>query len=318
MTPGPTPDAEATFDIHGPLDLRLTLGIHGRGGRDPALRFEVSGSCWRATRTPDGPATLLLEARDGTLRARAWGPGATWAVTHTPGLAGLDDDPSALVPQHDVVARVARSRPGLRIGWTGAVVEALVPAILGQKVTVEEARRAWTGLSRVHGEDAPGPPGLRLPPSPAVLAALPYHAYHPFGVERRRADLVRAVCHEEARLERQGQAAAGPAAFSSSPEARVAAYATLRTFPGIGPWTAAEVGARAFGDPDAVSVGDFHLPNLVAWALAGEPRGTDERMLELLEPYRGQRGRVIRLLKLSGIEAPRYGPKLATRRIDRL
>jgi len=228
----------------------------------------------------------------------------------------IDDDPSALVPQHDVVARVARSRPGLRIGWTGAVVEALVPAILGQKVTVEEARRAWTGLSRVHGEDAPGPPGLRLPPSPAVLAALPYHAYHPFGVERRRADLVRAVCHEEARLERQGQAAAGPAAFSSSPEARVAAYATLRTFPGIGPWTAAEVGARAFGDPDAVSVGDFHLPNLVAWALAGEPRGTDERMLELLEPYRGQRGRVIRLIEAAGIAAPRRGPRLAPRSIS--
>ena len=71
-----------------------------------------------------------------------------------------------------------------------------------------------------------------------------------------------------------------------------------------------------FGDPDAVSVGDFHLPNLVAWALAGEPRGTDDRMLELLEPYRGQRGRVIRLLELGGFGAPRYGPRLAPRRID--
>jgi 3-methyladenine DNA glycosylase/8-oxoguanine DNA glycosylase len=90
----------------------------------------------------------------------------------------------------------------------------------------------------------------------------------------------------------------------------------LRAFPGIGPWTAAEVGMRAFGDPDAVSVGDFHIPNMVAWALAGEPRGTDERMLELLEPYRGQRGRVIRLLELAMFEAPRYGPRLAPRRID--
>jgi 3-methyladenine DNA glycosylase/8-oxoguanine DNA glycosylase len=313
-----TPDGEALVALPGPLDLRLTLGIHGRGGRDPALRFEVSGSCWRATRTPDGPATLLLERRDGSLRARAWGPGTAWAIRRVPGLAGLDDDPSALEPRHEVVARAARARPGLRIGWTGAVLEALVPAILGQKVTVEEARRAWTGLSRRYGEDAPGPPGLRLPPSPEVLAALPYHAYHPFGVERRRADLVRAVCHEAVRLERAGAAAAGPAAFAAAPEGRASAYAALRAFPGIGPWTAAEVGARAFGDPDAVPVGDFHIPNLVAWALAGEPRGTDERMLELLEPYRGQRGRVIRLLKLSGIEAPRYGPRLAAHRIDRL
>jgi 3-methyladenine DNA glycosylase/8-oxoguanine DNA glycosylase len=146
-----------------------------------------------------------------------------------------------------------------------------------------------------------------------VLAALPYHAFHPLGLERRRAELLRAVCREAPRLERIGAAAAGPRA---SAEAREAAYAALRAFPGIGPWTAAEVGARAFGDPDAVSVGDFHLPNLVAWALAGEPRGTDERMLELLEPYRGQRGRVIRLLETSGTRAPRYGPRLAPRRIE--
>ncbi len=86
--------------------------------------------------------------------------------------------------------------------------------------------------------------------------------------------------------------------------------------PGIGPWTAAEVGVRALGDADAVSVGDFHLPNLVAYALAGEPRGNDARMLELLEPYRGQRARVMRLLELSGIRPPRYGPRLAPRRIE--
>ena len=150
---------------------------------------------------------------------------------------------------------------------------------------------------------------------PEVLAGLPYHAFHPLGLERRRAELVRAVCREAARLERLGEAAAGPGALEP---ARAAAYAALRAFPGIGPWTAAEVGLRALGDPDAVSVGDFHLPNMVAWALAGEPRGTDERMLELLEPYRGQRGRVLRLLELAGAKAPRYGPRLAPRRITDL
>jgi len=94
------------------------------------------------------------------------------------------------------------------------------------------------------------------------------------------------------------------------------AQARLRAIPGVGAWTAAEVAARAWGDPDAVSVGDYHLPSLVAWALAGEPRGTDDRMLELLAPFAGQRGRVIRLLEVSGLTAPRRGPRYAGRRIE--
>jgi 3-methyladenine DNA glycosylase/8-oxoguanine DNA glycosylase len=96
----------------------------------------------------------------------------------------------------------------------------------------------------------------------------------------------------------------------------VDAYRRFRALPGVGAWTAAEVAFRALGDPDAVSLGDFHIPNMVAWALAGEPRGTDHRMLELLEPYRGQRGRVIRMLEAAGISAPRYGPRLAPRGIE--
>ena len=307
-----TPDGDLQLAVDGPLDLRLTLGIHQRGTGDPGLRFEVSGSTWRASRTPEGPVTLLVEALAGGVRARAWGPGSTWALAHLGALLGVDDDPSALVPRHAAVAAAARRTRGLRFGWTGAVLEALVPAILEQKVTGDEARRAYRGLVARYGEAAPGDFGLRLQPTPEVLAGLPHHAFHPLGLERRRAELVRAVCRNAVRLESLGDSAAGPAA---EPEARSAAYAALRAVPGIGPWTAAEVGARAFGDPDAVSVGDFHLPNMVAWALAGEPRGTDERMLELLEPYRGQRGRVIRLLELSGAKAPRLGPRLAPRRI---
>ena len=190
----------------------------------------------------------------------------------------------------------------MRIGRTGSVLEALVPAILEQKVTGHEARRTLRGLVARYGEDAPGGFGLRIPPTADVLAGIPYHAFHPLGLERRRAELVRAVAREAPRLERLGAAAGGPRADAA---AREAAYAGAAGVPGIGPWTAAEVGIRAFGDPDAVSVGDYHLPNMVAWVLAGEPRGTDERMLELLEPYRGQRGRVLRVLELAGASAPR-------------
>jgi 3-methyladenine DNA glycosylase/8-oxoguanine DNA glycosylase len=187
-----------------------------------------------------------------------------------------------------------------------AVVKSLVPAILEQKVTSDEAHRATIGLIRVHGEAAPGPTEwrLRLPPTPATLAALPYYAYHPFGIERRRAELIRRIASRASWFE----------AIVDLPLPD--AYARLTAVPGIGPWTAAEVGVRALGDADAVSVGDFHLPNLVAYALAGEPRGNDARMLELLEPYRGQRARVMRLLELSGIRPPRYGPRLAPRRIE--
>lgn len=186
------------------------------------------------------------------------------------------------------------------------MLEALVPAILEQKVTGDEARRAWRTLIAKHGEPAPGPPAfrLRLPPTARVLAALPYYAYHPFGVEQRRAELIRRV-------------ASRAAWFEATADLPIdMAHARLTSVPGIGPWTAAEVAVRALGDPDAVSVGDFHLPNLVAWALAREPRGDDARMLDLLEPWRGERARVVRLLELSGIQAPRYGPRLAPRRIE--
>jgi 3-methyladenine DNA glycosylase/8-oxoguanine DNA glycosylase len=304
------PDAERSLPIEVPLDLRLTLGIHRRGRGDPALRFEASGSAWRATRTPDGPVTLLIELRAGVVRGRAWGPGAGWALDRLPALLGVDDRPEALVPAHPAVAAAARRLRGMRIGRTEAVLESLIPAILEQKITGDEARRAYRALMRTYGEPAPGPPGLRVPPAARTLAALPYHAFHTLGLERRRADLIRAVTREASRLEQLASIACGPGRDPAP------AYAALRAFAGIGPWTAAEVGIRALGDPDAVSVGDYHLPGMVTWALAGERHGTDERMLELLEPYRGQRGRVLRLLELAGMGPPRRGPRAAGRRID--
>ena len=308
----PSPEAERHLELDQPLDLRRTLGIHGRGRYDPTLRFEASGSAWRATRNAAGPVTLFIERTPHGVRARAWGPGAETALNTLEALLGLDDDPGALVPRHPAVEAAVRRLPGLRFGRSGAVLEALVPAILEQKITGSEAHRVYQNLVRVHGEPAPGPPGLRLQPAPETLASLPYHAWHPLGLERRRAELIRAVAREASRLERLVATAAGPGGDPGP------AYAALRAFPGIGPWTAAEVGARAFGDPDAVSLADAHMPNMVAWALAGEPRGTDERMIELLEPYRGQRGRVLRLLELAGASAPRYGPRVAPRVIDGL
>ena len=297
--------AVRTYPIRYPLDLRLTLAPLRRGPYDPTIRLSP-GRVWRTTRTADGPASVVLVHGGDQLRAEAWGPGADRLLADIPRLLGLDDDPAPIPSGHPLIARLARRDTGIRIPRTLAVVESLVPAILEQKVTSDEAHRATIGLIRVHGEAAPGPAEwrLRLPPTPKTLAALPYYAYHPFGIERRRAELIRRIASRASWFE----------AIVDLPLPD--AYARLTAVPGIGPWTAAEVGVRALGDPDAVSVGDFHLPNLVAYALAGEPRGNDARMLELLEPYRGQRARVMRLLELSGIRPPRYGPRLAPRRIE--
>ena len=300
----PAAAATITLDLDAPLDLSASLGPLVRGHGDRTIRL-ARDRAWWATRTTSGPATVGLTVTRGRLRVDAWGSGAEVALARVPRL--FSDGTHTLADATDPrIAALSRRRPGVRILRTGAVMESLIAAILEQKVTGTEAHRAWHGLVRRYGEPAPGPSelGLRLLPAPATLAALPYWAYHPLGLERRRADLIRAISRDAAAFERLAD---GPLP---------AAYARLQAIPGIGPWTAAEVGVRALGDIDAVSVGDFHLPHLVAYALAGEPRATDARMLELLEPYRGRRALVVRLLELSGVRAPRYGPRLSPRRIE--
>jgi 3-methyladenine DNA glycosylase/8-oxoguanine DNA glycosylase len=286
-----------------PLDLQRTLGVHLRGSGDPTMRLAM-GHVIRATRTADGAATYELVVRADHLTAEAWGPGAERLLATIPALVGLDDDRAGFAPgQHPLIAELDRRHPGIRLGRTLAVFESLMPAILEQKVTGTEAWRGFRGLIRRWGERAPGPFGLWLPPTAAVVATIPYHELHPISIERRRADLLRRVAARANRFEE----------IVTMP--REDAYRRLRAMPGIGPWTAAEVALRALGDADAVSVGDFHLPNLVAFSLAGEIRGNDVRMLELLEPWRGHRARVVRLLEIGGLRPPAFGPRLAPRSI---
>ncbi|HSK94255.1 MAG TPA: DNA-3-methyladenine glycosylase 2 family protein [Candidatus Angelobacter sp.] len=290
------------IELRRPLDLALTLGplAHGRGDRTIAL---TRREAWLAAHTAAGPAALRLEHAGAlTVEATAWGAGAEALLDGAPALIGEEDEPERLVAHHPVIRVLQRRHPGLRLPRSRRIVAATVPAVLEQKVTGTEAFRAYGRLLRSHGEPAPGPDArLLLPPSPQQLAAMPYHAFHPLGVERRRADVIRKVGGRAAWLERSTDA--------TDARRRLVALA------GIGPWTAAEVLRSAFGDPDAISIGDFHVPNMVAWALAGEPRADDARMLELLEPYAGQRGRVQRLLEVGRVVAPRYGPRMAPRSI---
>jgi 3-methyladenine DNA glycosylase/8-oxoguanine DNA glycosylase len=302
---GAAPAIDTVIELGFEVDPVLTLGPLRHGPRDPTVRIE-GGVVWRASRTADGPATVRLSRAGDAWRAMAWGAGAERAVAALPRLLGVQDDPAALVLPRGRLRELAARLSGLRFGRSDDVMGSLLPAIIEQRVTGPEAQRCYRGLVLRYGEPAPGPGGLHLPPIPAVISALPYYELHPLGIEQRRAITLIRATERAAWLE---------AAVTLTPDE---ALARLRSIPGVGAWTAAETARAAFGDPDAVSIGDFHTPDLVCWALAGEPRGDDARMLELLEPFRGQRARVIRILELSGIVPPRYGPRAAGRSIARM
>ncbi len=296
---------ETRFPLPSPIDLQLSLAVLRHGRDDPTIRI-TSADVALARSEETGPASLRLFVSRSELVAQAWGPGAAKALEMAPAIAGLLDDPSPLKPAHPIVRELAARFATLRFPRTGQLLPNLIPAVTEQKVTGQEAHEAYVGIVGLLGRPAPGPLGLRLPPATEDLAALPYYEFHPFGLERRRAEVLKRIGELGARIE--SWMALTPA------EARV----RLQSIPGIGPWTAAEATRAAFGDPDAVSIGDFHLPDLVAWALAREPRADDARMLELLEPYAGQRARVVRLLEVSGIRVPRFGPRFAPRHIGRI
>jgi 3-methyladenine DNA glycosylase/8-oxoguanine DNA glycosylase len=290
-------------------DLRRSVGRLAVIPGDPTVRADARESWW-ATRTPDGPGTLMLRRVGADLSADAYGPGAAWLIDRADAVAGLRDDVSGLsAVEHPLVRRLCRTFAGVRLPATGRVFHHLVAAVLGQKVTGKEAghgyrRMLWHfGSEPVPGPAGAVPPGLMLPPGPAEVAATPYWAFHPWGIEQKRADTVRRAAAFAVRLEQ---------AVDSASATRL-----MTSLPGVGVWTAAEVVRVAYGDGDAVSVGDYHHKNTVAWALAGEPRGTDERMLELLEPFRGHRGRVVTLLELAGQGAPKFGPRMPVRSFAR-
>lgn len=288
--------------LDGPVELRATLSGLGRGPHDPCIALGAR-EVWRATHTPDGPGTQRLTVVERGVEVEGFGPGAGWLIEHAPALVGAQDSGAEFAPADDRVARWHRRSPGLRMTAAGNPVELMVPTILEQKVTSVEAHRAYGRLVRAHGQPAPGPIELALPPTPAELVALPSFAWHACGVERRRAETIREVCRRAPSIERV--AAVGSAAFQSA----------ITSIPGIGVWTATMVAQLAFGDPDAVIVGDFHLPAFVAWNLVGEREADDTRMLELLEPFRPHRARVVALIGREGSHPPRRAPKRALRDI---
>ncbi|MET2010611.1 DNA-3-methyladenine glycosylase 2 family protein [Microbacterium chocolatum] len=304
QTAPPRPEAplQTEYRPRHPLDLRRTVMFQRRGANDPTMT--MSGAViWRASRTPAGVATLALtDAGSGVIRAAAWGPGREWAIAHVPDLCGARDDPHGFAAErHPLVAEASRRMPGLRLSRTDGVFDALACAIFEQKVTGMQAFAAWRRIVSGFGETAPGPTprAMAAPPDIDGWRDIPSWAWHRAGLEPPQSKTVVRAARRGRSIVRAVEAAADGEAVDR----------VLVSQPGIGPWTSAETRIRALGDPDAVSVGDFHLAHEVGYALAGA-RTDDDGMLALLEPWNGQRQRVIRLLAASGVREPRRGPRL--------
>ncbi len=291
---------ETTWRPGFAVDILRTLGPLRRGSADPTYLVDASG-LWRTTSTPLGPATLHLTRAGDEVRAAAWGLGAEWCIAGLPALLGAGDDWSDLdVSAVPLLDRSRRAAPGLHIPRTGIVFDVLVAAVLEQRVVGADARRGWRLLIAQHGDPAPGPApaGMMVCPPAVTWGRIPSWDWHLAGVDPGRARTVGAAARVEPGLQRTVDGGrGGPATLGA-----------LCSVPGIGAWTAAEVMQRAHGDPDTVSVGDYHLPALVGWAMIGRPVD-DDGMLELLEPWRGHRQRVMRLIEVSGYRKPRFGPR---------
>lgn len=290
------------------IDVGATLGWYQRGRRDPTTWIDRvgsgsagSGRFVRATLTPDGPATMLITWHPGRpIDAETWGPGRDWLLGRVPAVIGDLDGGAAHLESdvHPVVAAACRAGSQVRHGASGTLYHEILPTIIEQRITSIEAKQQWARLCRELGESAPGPfVGLVLPPAPETLWRQPSWWFHPLGIERKRAQPLIEVARHASKMWRWADL---------DP---VEAGRMLRLIPGIGVWTTGCVLGPAMGDTDAVPVGDYHVKNIIGWNLAGESRATDARMLELLEPYAGQRGRVVRAVLAHGNGAPKHGPK---------
>ena len=285
-----------------PLNLKQTLSPLFRGTTDPTQRWE-GPALWRTVNTAAGSATLHLDQRGDEVHATAWGDGAEIVIAGVPELCGHGDDWSELdLHGHGWLGEVLRTHPGLRLLRTNSVFDALMIAIIEQKVTGIEARHSWRYLIGKYGEDAPGPApqGMRVFPKPEVWRMIPSWEWHRSGVTPQRAQTAVRASAVAASLERTLSLGRGGTDVASR----------LRTILGVGVWTAAETTQRSHGDPDSPSVGDYHLPAIVGYAFVGEPVD-DDGMLELLEPFAGHRQRVMRLIEASGIRKPMRGPRMA-------
>ncbi|WP_020099608.1 DNA-3-methyladenine glycosylase [Mycobacterium sp. 360MFTsu5.1] len=288
----------ASLALDGPAGLGLTLSPLRRGGTDPTFRT-ADGVIWRTSLMRTGGVTARLSSPDlRTVDCEVWGDGAAEFLDRLPATVGVEDDATGFDPAEPTVAEAWRRVPHLRLCRTGRVLEALIPAILEQRVHGIDAWSAFRTLTTRYGAPPPGPApaGMRLPPTADAWRRIPSWEFHRANVDPGRARTLVGCAQRADALERLTAETATTA---------------LMSLPGVGVWTAAETVQRAFGDADALSVGDYHLAKMVGWTLLGHPID-DAAMVDLLEPLRPHRYRAVRLLEVSGLARnPRFGARQA-------
>jgi 3-methyladenine DNA glycosylase/8-oxoguanine DNA glycosylase len=293
---------ECSVEFAGPVSPAFTLSPLRRGGGDPCYLSTADGAIWRTSMMRTGPVTARISrSSPSSVGCEAWGSGAAEFAEGFPALMGADDDASGFAPEEPTIADALRRVPHLRLGRTGRVLESLIPAVIEQRVAGKDAFRAWRLLVTKFGSPAPGPAParMRVPPTADVWRRIPSWDFHLANVDPGRARTLVGCAQRADSLERL--------VTRTAEDARQA----MMSLPGVGIWTAAETAQRAFGDADALSVGDYHLANVVGCSLLGH-RIDDEAMVELLAPLRPHRHRAVRLLEVSGLARnPRFGARQA-------
>lgn len=289
------PSSERSYPLEGPYDLGRTLLLGDLGRKNATLQRPSDDELMRAAWTPEGPASVHVRVRGGAVEARAWGPGRDWLLDALPVHLGLGDLPPRFT---DKLGRLQRRLPGVRRGRALDVFDLVISYVIRQRVAWRDAVATHDSLLRAHALPAPGPGQLRLPLGPEQWLSLTTADLAVHGLERKRAKTLLSLAARAERI--RSLAALDPPQFVRK----------LETFTGVGPWTSAMVAGHGLGDDDAVPLGDWELPSTISWFFMGEPRADDARMLELLEPYRGHRFRVIHLLWGAGQHAPRFGPRI--------
>lgn len=300
---------ERTVTFDEPVGLGATLSPLRRGPGDPTFQITADGAMWRTSSMASGPVTArIMRTAPNTVRTQLWGAGADEFADGLPAYLGADDNAGDFEPTHPTVAAAWKKAKHLRLGKTGLVLESLIPAVIEQRVPGADAFRAWRLLVTKYGTAAPGPAPerMRVFPTAEVWRRIPSWEFHRANVDPGRARTVIGCAQRADALERL--------AGRSPADARQA----MTSLPGVGIWTAAETAQRAFGDADALSVGDYHVCKMIGWTLLGHPVDDDE-MVEMLAPMAPHRHRVVRLLYVSGLAyEPRRGPRLAVQNIRSL
>ena len=285
--------ASSFVKLH-PVHLRRSFALQAFGKYDPSATWNGE-RLTKSFSTPGGVCTVTVSSAEGGLFFEAEGDEPEAVVSQLVAATRIDDGYASFAPEHQALAAHHRQLPGLRLIRVPWLFDIACSAVLQQRVRSTDAMREWGSICSRFGQKART--GQTTFPSPALLSAVPLHDLQAIGIDPRRARTLLALAKE----------------IRSYPLRPEMTHEQLRLrlghITGVGPWTVDMILGFGAADTDAVPVGDLYLPHLVSFALAGERRGTDERMLELLEPLRPYRFRVVRLLYSANISVPGWSTR---------